>query len=241
MSRGLCGRAVAQRQQRPRPWTRRRTAETPCSCTRSVALACKRPLNARLVTGVGLSFFLSFQLHAWPVKRARVPRGSCGAEAGARSCPSRQRSVVRRATLLRHDASHPHHLVGVPARPCANLGCVARSAGSASRDGPPLPYTRRRPQLCMVAVQELRTVNWKERFEISKTIQSVLRRVADQARPAGPWGGQPPATACRVTTAALHWFDASAARGGSRCLSASRPRPAADAAKRSGVSCLCTV
>jgi hypothetical protein len=40
-----------------------------CSCTRrppSVALACKGPLNARLATGVGLSFFLSTR---------RPPRG----------------------------------------------------------------------------------------------------------------------------------------------------------------------
>jgi hypothetical protein len=37
----------------------RSTAGAQCNASRSVALACKGPLNARLATGVGLPFFLS--------------------------------------------------------------------------------------------------------------------------------------------------------------------------------------
>ncbi len=40
------------------PQPRRRRGQGTC-VERTLALACKRPLNARLATGVGLSFFLS--------------------------------------------------------------------------------------------------------------------------------------------------------------------------------------
>jgi hypothetical protein len=71
--------------------------------TPSVALACKGPLNARLATGVGLSFFLSFfQVAALESDLAAARRE---AEAAIRESAAAKEGAAHELTLLRKQLS----------------------------------------------------------------------------------------------------------------------------------------